>query len=259
MNISVCADIVKYRAEFFENINHLTENGADAIEFWKWSNKDIEKLKNHIEAKKLIVSGFCLDSSNEELSSLCLGNLMSGGMIEEFDFAMGESIKVARKLQAGFLIATVGDDVDGLSYDEQINNIKECIKSALDILEKNNIILLLEPICRDERPGYLIPKAQDMLNIIKDINSKNVKLLYDVFHQFNTGDYSVEFILENIEYIGHIHIANAIDRYEPKDGKIDFTKLYTILKKSGYEGYVGLEYTPNENDISKVIKELKRY
>ena len=259
MNISVCADIVKYRAEFFENINHLTENGADAIEFWKWSNKDIEKLKNHIEAKKLIVSGFCLDSSNEEISALCLGNLMSGGMKDKFMIAMEESINVANEIKPRFLIATVGDSVDGLSDDEQLKNIKECINLALEVLEKNDIILLLEPICRDERPGYLVPKAQDMLDIIKDINSKNVKLLYDVFHQFNTGDYSVEFILENIEYIGHIHIANAIDRYEPKDGKIDFTKLYTILKKSGYEGYVGLEYTPNENDISKVIEELKRY
>lgn len=258
MKLSVCTDIVNYGKDFFEGVDSLLENGVKAVEFWKWSDKDLEKLKKYVDDKKMTIPGFCLDSSDEEISDLCLGNLMSGGMTDKFMIAINESVNVARELNAGFLIATVGDEVDGISYDSRIENIKRCINSALEVLEKNNIVLLLEPLCKKERPRYLVPGANDMLGIIKDINSKNVRLLYDVYHQFHTGDYSVEFILENSEYIGHIHIANPADRCEPEDGEINFTRLFAELKNSGYVGYVGLEYIQSKKEISEIISEYMK-
>ena len=141
MKLSVCTDIVNYGKDFFEGVDSLLEKGARAVEFWKWSDKDIKKLKKYVDDKKLTIPGFCLDSSDEEISGLCLGNLMSGGMTDKFMIAIKESVDVAKELKAGFLIATVGDEVDGISRDVQIENIKKCINLSLELLEKSNIIL----------------------------------------------------------------------------------------------------------------------
>ena len=228
MKFSACTDMINWGKDFFEGVELIRNGDIEAVEFWNWANKDIDKIKKYVDEKKIVVPGFCLSSSDEEIAALCLENLMSAGMEKEFMHALEESVETAKKLGAKFLIATVGDFVKGLTYEEQIQNIKRLVLKGMKILKDNNIILMLEPICRNERPGYLIPEAEEMLNIIKELDSENVKLLYDIFHQYNTGDYSLDFISENIDYIGHIHISDVSDRSEPKERDVQLKKLLIL-------------------------------
>ncbi len=48
-------------------------------------------------------------------------------------------------------------------------------------------------------------------------------------------------------FSGHIQIAQAPDRHEPDSpGEIDYPGVFSQLQESGYDGWVGLEYSPRE-------------
>ena len=170
MKFSACTDMINWGKDFFEGVEEIRNGGIDAVEFWNWANKDIEKIKEYVDEKRISVPGFSLSSSNEEIADLCLGNIMSAGMENEFMTALEESIETAKKLRAKFLIATVGDSVVGLSYEEQVKNIKSLISKGIKFLEDNDIILLLEPLCYKERPGYIIPEVGELLKVIKEFD-----------------------------------------------------------------------------------------
>ena len=42
----------------------------------------------------------------------------------------------------------------------------------------------------------------------------------------------------------HVQIAGCPGRHEPKTGDIDFPAFFRALDDSGYDGWVGAEYTP---------------
>ncbi len=257
MKLSACVDMIYWGKDFFKSSKELIDSGIDAIEFWKWSDKDIDRIKNEICNNGVKIAGFCVDSSDSTVSESCLVNILSKGMKDKFVLAISESIDVAKKLNADFLIATVGDNVEGLSYDEQVKNIKDCLYAVKDIIEENKITLLLEPINCSERTNYLMPEADDVMKIIKDVNSGYIKLLYDVYHQNITGDFSLEYIIENINHIGHIHIADVPGRNEPGSGIINFKNILTTLNDLNYNGYAGLEYVPANATVADTVKDIK--
>ncbi len=45
--------------------------------------------------------------------------------------------------------------------------------------------------------------------------------------------------------IGHVQIADAPGRHEPGTGALDLDRLLGELDEAGYDGWVGLEYTPS--------------
>jgi hydroxypyruvate isomerase len=44
--------------------------------------------------------------------------------------------------------------------------------------------------------------------------------------------------------VGHVQIADAPDRHEPGTGEIHYPYVLRELDRTGYTGFVGLEYRP---------------
>ena len=60
--------------------------------------------------------------------------------------------------------------------------------------------------------------------------------------------------------VGHIQIAQVPDRHEPdSDGEINYQYVLSIIQKSGYDGWIGLEYKPKYDDTVKGLKWIERY
>ena len=51
-----------------------------------------------------------------------------------------------------------------------------------------------------------------------------------------------------LPYVGHIQVAQVPDRGEPNSpGETDYSYVFSLLEKLGYQGYVGLEYKPTKD------------
>ncbi|MCK4803112.1 MAG: TIM barrel protein [Spirochaetes bacterium] len=66
--------------------------------------------------------------------------------------------------------------------------------------------------------------------MLKEVDHRNVRMLFDTYHmQIQTGNVTA-FIKENIRYIGHFHIAGVPGRHEPADNELNYKFiLYTKL------------------------------
>ena len=84
--------------------------------------------------------------------------------------------------------------------------------------------------------------------IVRTVGSNRVKLLFDFYHvQIMHGDV-MRRIEENIDIIGHVHVAGNPGRKELDDTQeINFPPLLRKLHALGYQGYVGQEYIPTRD------------
>ncbi|KAB7504019.1 putative hydroxypyruvate isomerase [Armadillidium nasatum] len=86
------------------------------------------------------------------------------------------------------------------------------------------------------------------VDVIKKINSPNIRLQLDLFHlQMICGNVSNN-IKRLLPYTGHVQVAQSPDRYEPSfEGELNMKYVFSELQKAGYEGPVGCEYIPSKS------------
>lgn len=136
----------------------------------------------------------------------------------------------------------------------------ENLKFAVGLLEKENILGVIEPINNYSIPNYFLNSYEKAIEVIKAVDSAYLKLQLDIFHlQLIKGD--ITHTIEKVKpYIGHIQIAQAPDRNEPDtNGEINYNYvLDKIQKDAGYTDWIGLEYNPL-NDTAEGLKWVKNY
>jgi hydroxypyruvate isomerase len=83
-------------------------------------------------------------------------------------------------------------------------------------------------------------------------------MLYDIYHQNMMGDFDMEEIRENIDLIGHFHVADAPGRHEVGTGNVDYINILKEISALPYSGYIGLEYkaTKKDSETFDFLKEV---
>jgi hydroxypyruvate isomerase len=79
---------------------------------------------------------------------------------------------------------------------------------------------------------------------VRATGTANVGFLCDLFHLANNGDDVGAAIANHADRVAHVQVADAPGRGEPGSGDLPLDRWLGELEKSGYAGYVGLEYKP---------------
>lgn len=244
---SVCIDMMFSHLDFFDRFAAAKKAGADAVEFWKWTNKDIDRVCTELKNNSLGFAIFNIDSTDEKLSYDLSRGILNQGRKEELKNALLESIPVYKKLNAGGMIVLIGETLD-TPYDEQIQNIIDCLNYVKPIAEENGITLLIEPLNDFDRKNYFLPRSKEVFEILKEVNSPNIKLLFDIYHEQLMRGNLINSINENIDLIGHFHVADAPGRHEPGTGEINYPNVIGAIDSTDYSRYIGLEYRATKPD-----------
>jgi len=104
-------------------------------------------------------------------------------------------------------------------------------------------------------PGYQGDHTDYCMEIIKQVGSPRMKLLFDIYHvQVMDGDIITR-IRQYQDYIGHYHTAGNPGRCEIGDKQeINYKPIMEEIVRTGYLGYVGQEFIPTGNPY-KSLKE----
>ena len=249
MMLSVCVDMMFSYCDFYERFAKVKDCGINTIEFWNWSNKNLDKV---VESG-MNVSIFNIDSIDEKLSYDLSRGILNDGRVDDFLRALEESIPVYKKLNAKAMIVLIGEHKE---YCEE--NVLKCLLAAKPIVEKEGVSLIVEPLNNIDRVGYSMPYATPVFELLMKVDSPNIKMLYDIYHQNMMGDFDMNEIKENIDLIGHFHVADAPGRHEPGTGRVDYVSILKEITKTSYNGYVGLEYraTKNDEETFNFLKEV---
>ncbi len=248
MKISCCIDMMFPSVDFDGRIGAVRDAGLNAVEFWKWSNKDIDKFAAELDERNMSFSVFNIDSRDEKLSYDLSRGILNAGRKEELLGALKESAPVYKKLGACGMIVLVGETADDVSEEEQNENVFDCLEYVRDFVEREGITLVVEPLNNIDRKNYFMPYAAPLVKLLRRVNSPNIKMLYDIYHQNMMGDFDMDFVRENIDLIGHFHVADCPGRHEPGTGKVDYVNIIKEILKMGYSRYIGLEYRATRPD-----------
>lgn len=244
MKYSVCIDALYRGRDFLEGMRETREAGIQAIEFWSWWDKDIKRIALEKEKLGVTVAAMCTKFIS----------LVNSQQQEAYLAGLKESIGIAKILDCRTLICQVGADT-GQPRDRQHENICKGLKSAVEMLEENGITLVMEPLnTAVDHKGYYLSSSKEAFDIVKEVNSKNVKVLFDIYHQQITEGNIIRSIRENIDLIGHFHAAGNPGRHELDVGELHYPNIFREIQKNGYTGFVGLEYLP----VNPPIEGLKQ-
>lgn len=248
MKYSACIDMMFSRLGFDGRIAAVEKAGLDTVEFWKWSNKDIDKVADELSARNMKLSVFNIDCTDEKLSHDLSRGILNAGRKVELLAALKESAPIYKRLGACGMIVLVGETIEGMSQAEQTENVYECLEYVKDYAEREGITLVVEPLNSIDRQNYFMPYAAPLMEVLRRVNSPRIKMLYDIYHQSMMGDLDMDFIRENIDFIGHFHVADCPGRHEPGTGNIDYVSMIRDISKLNYDNYIGLEYRATRPD-----------
>ena len=98
-------------------------------------------------------------------------------------------------------------------------------------------------------PGYFGDHVDFCVELIRRVDSPNMKLLFDIYHvQIMDGDV-IRRIRQYKDLIGHYHTAGVPGRGELDDQQeINYPAVMRAILETGYTGYVAQEFIPTWSD-----------
>lgn len=248
VDLSVCIEMVYDNEPFHDRIHRAAAAGIDAIEFWDWRDKDLDAIETVAEEAGVEIVG-----------------CVAGGVLTDPETAdntvetIRESIETASKRGITTLIATTGPDQEGIDRETQHENIVDVLSRVAPEAEAANVSIALEPLNTEvDHPGYYLTTSEEGFEIVDAVDSPSVTLLYDVYHQQVTEGNVIQTMTENIERIGHIHIADVPGRHEPGTGELNYANIFEAIDDAGYDGFVGCEFSPTGDPTEAIGATIAR-
>jgi len=135
-----------------------------------------------------------------------------------------------------------GNEIPGQTRAEQHARIVAALKAAAPLAEAAGVQLVLEPLnILVNHKGYYLTTTTEAAEIITEVGSPNVHILYDVYHQQITEGNLIDTIRANIRLIGHIHVGDVPGRKQPGTGEINYKNVFQAIRDTGYAGFVVFE------------------
>ncbi len=245
MKASVCIEMIFTEYPFLERIQQAAAMGYDAVEFWNWDNKDMDAIK-----EAAAVAGIKIATFQSNLG----GTLIHPDQREGFVLGIKQSLAKAQQMgvEAMFLLTDeLGEDrsvryqYPDLTPEQKYQSVVDGLKALAPLAEEAGVTLVLEPLnIYVDHPGYFLNRSGVGFQLVREVNSPRIRLLYDIYHMQVMEGNLIDTLTQNLDLIGHIHVADVPGRHEPGSGEINYTNVMKRLREAGYGGYVGMEFEP---------------
>jgi sugar phosphate isomerase/epimerase len=114
----------------------------------------------------------------------------------------------------------------------------DSLESLNKIAAETDTFIYLEPLNRYE--DHMLNTLQSAAELIEMGGFSNVRLTADAFHMNIEEADLRKSIVQNKEYIAHVHIADS-NRYQPGQAHLDFDYFFSALSEIDYSGNVVFE------------------
>ena len=146
---------------------------------------------------------------------------------------------------------------NGMDDETGMKNCEEAIKKILPLAEQNGVVLIMELLnSKIDHKDYMCDHSAWGVQLCKNVNSENFKLLYDIYHmQIDEGDV-IRTIRDNYQYFAHFHTGGVPGRHEINETQeLYYPAIMRAIKDTGFKGYVAQEFMPTRKNKVDSLKE----
>ena len=191
--------------------------------------------------------GFAKGFAHTEEHDECLAKLR-----EQLDLAAEHDVKS---------IITFSGFRRELTTEDGVKNMVAGLKKIVGHAERKNVTLCLEmlnsrvPVEMKGHPDYFCDDMDLTIDIIKQVGSPRLKVLFDIYHvQIMQGDVITR-IKQYHEYVGHYHTAGNPGRNEIDDSQeINYPGIMRAIAATKYDGFVGQEFIPLRDPVRSLAE-----
>ena len=170
--------------DLIDQIQFMHDQGFRSLEDNGMKNRS-KKTQNDI-AKKMEKLGMSMGVFVGHKIYWKEPNLTSGdkSLQDEFVENIRDSVEVAKRVNATWMTIVPGHIDLKKEMDYQTANVIEALKRAAEILEKHNLVMVLEPLnWWSNHAGQFLTEIPQAYKICKAVDSPSCKILFDIYHQ----------------------------------------------------------------------------
>jgi len=216
----------------------------------KWEDKEAVKAK-------------CAELGIKVGAISCSGTINGDGPVnpafhQTFVAETREAIKNAQALGTPTVLALTGAERHDMAMAEQMANVAAASRLVAPYLEDAGITMTFELLnVKKDHGGYAFVYSRQGADLIREINSPNIKMLFDVYHQqISEGDV-IRNLTDYAAEIGHYHFGDNPGRREPGTGELNYKNIFKAIAATGYKGVVSSEFSKSKGlsleDLLKIL------
>jgi protein FrlC len=173
-----------------------------------------------------------------------------------------DNIKLGSDLGCPLMNVLTGNVLHGTSKDQAMKWTMEGLQELVAEAEKTNFILGLHPQYIAESP--LMVAVDDALQMINELKSKCVKIIYDTAQQNISYRNFMDDVRKAGRHLCYVHGAdNDGIRWTHEalgKGTVDWVGIVHALKETKFDGYICTQsWSELPNDVDSVMRESKEY
>ena len=255
MRYSVNIEVIYKELPFAQRFAAAKRDGFDYVEIWDWDSKDADQLVSLCRENGVEIS--CMGGDGP--ISLC--DPAHGAEYLEY---LKKSLAVAQKVGCKLLAVHsnellpepqqyAADLFQQYSDAEKTMAMYRSLAAAAPLAEAAGVTLCLEALnVETDHLGNFLRYTKDAAEIIRMVNSPNVKILYDAYHMYLNEGKIIETLRKYLPLIGCVHIADAPGRGEPGTGCINYRAVLEDMHRQGYEGMTAFELYPKNGSEAAI-------
>lgn len=264
--ISVCAECFFTELPFDERVRRIAAIGYEHIEFWHpegtfdgsdivlAQSKDAASLKALARDTAIGFNDFAFGAWDGSIG----GSPTNAADHPAYFQQIQKMLDFANQINCPRGIVLSGMTQANMSIEQMNDNLLAAFARATQMAQKAGVTLVIEPLnSLVDHAGYHLDSTAPAVRIIRELNSPNLKLLYDVYHMQIMQGNVIDFIENNIDIIGHFHAAGVPGRAELFDTEINYPAIIKKIDELGYDGCFGLEYLPKMDHTESLRRTLQ--
>lgn len=245
------------KGSFEERVQQAAKAGLQSVELVsehvKWSDTEIAEKKKFVRSFGMGMDTIIAtpDWGGRPVS------MVNPAHREGFLNDVKTAITFAKKLEIPYIILMSGNEQPGMSYQQQWDAMVESGKRASEMAAKENVTLILEPLNNKvNHKGYFLATCVEGLKMAQEIGNPAFKLLFDIYHEQVQIGNVIRTLTAAMPHVAVFHIADNPGRNDPGTGELDYDNIYKAIQKTGYSGYITMEYTPLGDPVESLKKSV---
>ncbi|MGA2741398.1 MAG: TIM barrel protein [Bryobacteraceae bacterium] len=243
------------KGSFDEKLETAARAGMQSVEligeYAQWSDADIARVK-----KTAGSFGLGMDAL---LGSPDWGkrpvSMVDPTHREAFLADVRNAIVYARKLEIPQIILMSGNAIAGRTHEEQYASLLEGAKRAGDLAAEAKLTMIVEPLnSLVNHKGFFLTTCTEGLKLIREVDNPHVRLLFDLYHEQVQQGNVIRTLTEAAPQVAVFHVADNPGRNDPGTGEMNYPNIYKAIQKTGFGGYLTMEYLPLGDQAASLTK-----
>jgi hydroxypyruvate isomerase len=235
-----------------ERIEKFVDLGITHFDVWCWRTSPMAEIA--AECRRL---GARINSTFDE----AMGSLVDSADNELTLRSWAESLEMATKYQVDhlFIFSNQVDIIDGKEWTrrlsrniteaEQYANLLAQTEKIMKLVEQTDVEVWVEGLNEYHiQGGVLVHDHALAADWVRRMAHPQFRLAFDCYHQQRTAGNLIQGLEDYWGLYPTVHVGDCPTRQEPGTGEINFANIKRKLAKLGFDGFIGMEFSPSESE-----------